>query len=140
MKYLEYFEENTCECDIIIRKELETAGIKAVAIGEVPGMLHPPVGTFGQLVGRIGSWTFWRTAHRWMAEAPHGKGVPKHRAKKFDDEWADEVYKGGDLRKPSFECHTVDLYTIDTQDGLCALVKFIKECDNYIKFANRFFQ
>lgn len=139
MKYFEYLEENATY-DAIIRNELETANIEVVAIEEDPRMLHPPVGTFGQLVGRIGSWTFWRTAHRWVAEAPREKGVPKYRAKKFDCEWSDEVYKGGDLRKSSFECHTVDLYTIDTQDGLCALVRLIKECDDYIKFANRFFQ
>jgi hypothetical protein len=114
------------ECDKDIRKELEEAGIE---IEEADGVnSEVPYG----LRGNLGYWTFTRAWYYWIAGTRAGKGIPKKHAESFNHRWRDEVrvagFAGGTDVKSWLSPHgTIDSYHIDTQQGLNAFARLVRE-------------
>lgn len=115
-------------CDYYIQVELEEAGIEIVKLGIVMPTEVPTC-----IFGRVGDWYFKRNWGYWVAMAEEeGKGIPQSEAKVLNAKWRGEVrvngYVGGtDVLRWLSSAGTVDTYHIDSQRGLDALVKLIRE-------------
>jgi hypothetical protein len=109
----------------IVRRELTEAGIKVnemdlflKSCGEVPT----------SIIGTQCMWNFQRAWYYWVAKGP---GIPVDRVEEFDKQWGKEVRANGDCgcRGPLFwnEGFSTGSYHIDSQEGLNAFVKMLKE-------------
>ncbi len=118
-------------CDEFIEQELQQAGLVPMTItqshnGEVPYTLY----------SEFGPWTFVRFWYYWVAKAPEGAGLPIKAAERLNDLYGTEAravgFAGGlpndELRKPCWMSRndTIDLYHIDSAEGLKAFVQTIK--------------
>ena len=115
--------ESTENCDIAIKTELETAGIRVIKVprerSEVPYTL----------IGRIGAWTLRRAWIYWIASADKGEGLPKREAEELNRRFREVVRirgsAGGDNVSGCLECGCVNHYSIDTQPGLNAFAMLV---------------
>lgn len=113
-------------CDSYIKSELNAAGIAILpenSKGEVPYTV------VGVLTSKDCVWKFTRAWYYWVARAPEGKGLRKEFAEKLNAKFGRDVrvsgYAGGvDV---SFAGDVVDLYHVDTVEGLTELVHAIQE-------------
>ena len=113
-------------CDEVIKKELEEAGINytwfAVARnGEVPS----------HIVGNCNGWLFTRAWYYWVAESA-GILLPFEDADKLHEKYGKDVRVAGHCGCPApREWYNkpwhigVGLYHVDTQEGLNELVKYL---------------
>lgn len=114
-------------CDYQLGVELNAAGITIQIMPMV--MDHPEVKTkvFGT-IGNHGGWNFSRNWSYWVVNGP---GLPLEYALELYDTLGSEVRVGGDCGCGSpelwYEGNPVTLYHVDTQRGLNALAKAIKQ-------------
>lgn len=104
------------------RQELETARIKVVdwpgiVLGEVPS----------RVVGSLSGWLFERRWYYWTAKGP---GIPVEIAEKLHETHGQEVRVDGHCGAPHPREYrkgfAIDLYHVDTQEGLNALADALR--------------
>ena len=127
---------NTETFDAAIRKELKIMGVPAVLALRNPSMLPYTI------VGILGVWRLTRSWNGWMAIAPCGKGISEDDANGLHEEWGSVIRVAGfpvgtkvvaGLSKEN----TVDSYGIDTEEGLYAFAKFVRQhLSENIKYAH----
>lgn len=111
------------DCNDGIQKELEEVEINVnkfsfVLDGEVPT----------KILGSLGPWSFKRAWYYWVAEGP---GIPLEEAEELHKNFGQEVRVAGHCGCPSprewYKGFCPTLYHIDSQKGLNALAKVIKD-------------
>lgn len=114
-------EENP-DVKIQVKKELKEAGITFSDAWWVDGGEVPAGG-----LGEHHLWSFRRAWYYWVAKGP---GIPPELAEEFHKEWGTQVRVQGHCGCPSpleyMEGFAVDLYHIDTQEGLNAFAKLLE--------------
>ena len=114
-------EEGTLDA----KRELDFAGVD---VFDLPGGITTSGEVEIKLLGKIDSWLFTRAWRYWVVEGP---GLPLEYAVPLDDKWGHDVRASGDCdcRGPIFweKGHPVNLYHVDTREGLMALAEAIRQ-------------
>jgi len=118
------------DCNIYLRKELETAGINVIPIEGNPGEVPSAI------MGELNRWTFKRAWYYWIAWGPE---IPFSDADRLHETYGQEVRVAGHCGCPSPRewygeagpqpRRGVPDYHIDTQEGLGALADVIRSLD-----------
>ena len=115
-------------CDEVIRKELEEAGIDYTEFGTVYHRREVP----SKIIGEYKGWAFLRSWYYWVANAGDGVVLPFDVAEKLHEIRGEDVRVAGHCGAPSPRewydkpWHIgVASYHVDTQEGLNELVKAI---------------
>ena len=112
------------ECDADIVKELTESGATVLLQDHV----HSEVPY--HYIGCVGNFILIRAWYYWVAKSI--KGLPESAAEELNANYRNVIrvkgFAGGtDVKQWLSENNTIDLYHIDTQEGLNAFVKFVKE-------------
>ncbi len=118
-----------CELDSgtkLAREELEFAGVDVL---ELPESMTTRGEVKIRVAGHIDRWDFHRAWYYWVVKGP---GLPLEYAVPLDEKWGKEARVGGDCacRGAAFwgKGHSIDLYHVDTKEGLKALADAIRQC------------
>ena len=119
------------------RRELEFAGVDVV---DLPGGVTTRGEVEIRLIGKIDGWGFTRAWRYWIVKGP---GLPLEYAVPLDHKWGHDVRADGDCacRGAIFwgKGHPVNLYHVDTREGLKELADAIRQCgkDGMEKFGKK---
>jgi len=114
------------EADTMCAGELALAKIEVHSLPSILLAANPEVSTV--TIGSLGNWSFRRAWRYWVAEGP---GIPPDIATELHETHGKEVRVDGHCGCPSpLEWHkgfAVGLYHVDTQEGLNALSRTIRQ-------------
>lgn len=114
------------EADTVCTGELVLAKIEVDRLPECTRESHPEMRTV--IIGSLGHWSFQRAWCYWVAKGP---GIPPEIATRLHETHGKEVRVDGHCGCPSplewYKGFAVGLYHVDTQEGLNALSKVIRQ-------------
>lgn len=113
-------------CDEELARELEAAGIEVIMLPE-PLRNRANTEVFTVIFGSLHRWSFERFWKYWVCKGP---GIEIAAAEKLHRKYGSVVRVDGDCTGPDprerFEGLAVNLYHVDTQQGLNALAETIR--------------
>ncbi len=122
-------EEQINKLDAICGDELNKAGIKILVLQGINKRTEVPT----NVIGELPFWIFTRAWYYWVAT---GAAIPYELAMELHEQYGKEVRVNGNCTCPSPQQANnggyfgINLYHVDTQDGLKALADLIKKVAN----------